>query len=134
MIYVGDLVNQIKNVSNDVKIKTILPNGEIVEVGCSNYVESEVYYLFKVDKYGTQDILGLKDNLNYEANDECWRVDYINLFDDNAYLSFLDCECRFCNFVVEDWDKTEWEEDEIICDIKDITLKDNILYLNCEKN
>lgn len=121
------LVEVINNNKGEEIIKAILPNGEIVEVGQQQYVESNVYYMFKKDMYA-HSLISLRTNLEMEADDECWRTTIDGIFD-SGKSDFLDCEVMFANCYCEDFEEVA---EENLLEVKGITVEDGVVYLHCE--
>lgn len=127
-----DLVDVIKKNNGDEVIKAILPDGNIVDVGVQQYIESDIYFMFVKDENGTQTITGLKGNLECEASDKCWRPDHYGIFDEGR-SDFLDCEVRFANYDCDEFFNADEEDvEEYVFEVYGITVENGIVYLHCE--
>lgn len=135
MSNVYDLVDVVKQNNGNEVIKAILPNGDIIDVGVQQYVESDIYFMFAKDsRNGIQTVTGLKGNLEYEASDECWRPDCCGIFNDGR-SDFLDCEICFVNCDSDEFfDIDEEDTEEYTFDVYGITVEDEIVYLHCEED
>lgn len=126
---VNDLVNIIKTNDSNYVIKAITPDKEVVDVGMQQYIEDEIYYMFKrEDDEKIHTLNGLKLNLEYEASDNCWKSDGCGIFyDGNSNL--LGCDIRFENYYVDDA-----YDEEVDYEINRITVdeENGIVYLHCE--
>lgn len=132
MVSLYDFVDVIKRCNGSESIKVILLDGDIVDVGVQQNVESEIYFMFAADTNGTQTVTGLKGNLECEASNECWRTDYHGIFDDGR-SDLLDCEVRFANCDCDEFfDSDDKDTKECVFDVNGITVEDGIVYLHCE--
>lgn len=134
---VYDLVDIIKGNDGNYKIKAIMPDGNIIDVGTQQYVEDGIYYMFKVQNNATtiHTLNGIKSNLEYEASDECWRTDSWGIFDDGR-SDLLDCEICFANYDIDEFTEKDYEDtEEYVFEINGITVNDEeeIVYLHCEE-
>lgn len=131
---VGLLVEKIKSLNDSMVIKAILPNDDVIDVSTQQYVIDGEYCMFaKTDEYehyGTQHTVGaLKNNLEYEASDSCWRTNG-DIFDD-AKSDFFDCEIYI---VTGDYDAfNDCAGDGYACyEVYGFKVENDVMYLVCD--